>query len=47
MMGINEIRLLEENSLSPIKRLQEQNMQTFFFHFLPGIMSGGLHVKSK
>jgi len=45
MMGINEIRLLEENSLSPIKRRPKQNMQIVTFAFLN--MSGGLHVKSR
>ena len=41
-MDLNEIRILEGNSLSPIKRQRKQNMQMFFsltaaLHFLPGL----------
>ncbi len=45
MMDINEIRLLEENRLSLIKRRQKQNMQ--IVTLAPLNMSGGLHVKSR
>jgi len=45
MMGINVIRLLEENCLSPIKRMQEQNMQ--IVTLVPVNTNGGLHVKSR
>lgn len=49
-MGLNEIRLLEENSLSPIKRQPKQNMQKVFFLIVilaPLNVNGGHHAKSR